>query len=390
MKSLDKDKFALVLDVGTTGIKAFVFNKNLAVLTKSYRDIPEILLHPGHVEQDPAEIIRLAREVLLECVQTSKVSTDAFVGLGITNQRETVVAWDKKTAWPFYPAIVWKDTRTQEKCAVLSQAHGEAVRAKTGLRILPYFSASKMSWLLEKIPEVRTAAENGCLGLGTVDTWLLWNLTEEKSYLTDQTNAARTLLFNLQEKKWDLDLLKIFDLPSMLLPAAQATKSNFGTLKKEILGFSLPILAVCGDQQASLYAAGQTSGTTKITYGTGTFIMQIIGAEFSLREKYFTTLTADGKNFAVEAKVDHGAKDIDKILQDKEKLTACLKDIAVDVDEYIKTLPVKPQEIIIDGGVMRDGIVGKFQEEISGIKIREQSIFDGTALGTAKLVFGFV
>ena len=158
-------------------------------------------------------------------------------------------------------------------------------------------------------------------------------------------------------------------------------------LKKEILGFSLPILAVCGDQQASLFAAGDKEETTKITYGTGTFIMQIIGKEFSLREGFFTTITAGGENFAIEAKVGRGAKEVLKLLWDKPALEKYLSEIAIDADKVIKKLPHKPTEIIIDGGVMRDGIVGKFQEEISGIKINEQKIFDGTALGAAKLVF---
>ncbi|MDO8512578.1 MAG: FGGY family carbohydrate kinase [bacterium] len=386
MKSLE-NKFVLVLDVGTTGIKAFVFSRGGDIVAKANRTIGEIRLHPGHVEQDPAEIIQLSKEVLAEAVSASKIKEEDFLGMSITNQRETIIAWDKKTAWPFYPAIVWKDTRTNEYCQELAKKFGEVVLQKTGLPILPYFSASKISWLLDNVPEVKLAAEKNCLACGTVDSWLLWNLTEEQVFSTDVTNATRTLLCNIKTKQWDDELLNMFNVNIEILPEIKKTQGHFGNLKKDILGFSLPILTVCGDQQASLYAAGDTEGTTKITYGTGTFIMQIIGKEFLLREGFFTTITAGGENFAIEAKMDRGAKEVLKLLADKPALKKYLKEIAIDVDKVIKKLPHKPTEIVIDGGVMRDGIVGKFQEEISGIKIVPQKIFDGTALGAAKLVF---
>jgi glycerol kinase len=381
-----KKKFALVLDVGTTGIKAFVFDKEGNIIVKANRAIDEIGLHQGHVEQDPSEIINLAKQVLKEVVRVSKKNEDEFVGISITNQRETIIAWDKKTSWPFYPAIVWKDTRTREQCQILEKQFGGTVLQKTGLPILPYFSASKIGWLMDNIPEVKFAAENNCLACGTVDAWLLWNLTEEKVFFTDETNATRTLLCNIKTKQLDDELLSIFNVKKEILPEIKKTQSHFGNLKKEILGFSLPILAVCGDQQASLYAAGIEIGTTKVTYGTGTFIMQIIGNDFDLHDGFFTTLTASGENYAIEAKVGRGAKEVLKVLADKQALEKCLKEIAIDVDKIIKKLPYKPTKIIIDGGVMRDGIVGKLQQEISGIKIREQKIFDGTALGAARLI----
>lgn len=386
VKHQDK-QFVLVLDVGTTGIKAFVFDKEGAIVANAKRAIGEIRLHPGHVEQDPSEMIRLSKEVLAEVVSVSNKKEEEFIGVSITNQRETIIAWDKKTSWPFYPAIVWKDTRTLEQCQVLVEKYGDKVMQKTGLPILPYFSASKIGWLLQNVPEVRLAAERKCLACGTVDAWVLWNLTEEQVFSTDATNATRTLLCNIQTKQWDDELLSIFNVNREILPEIKKTQSNFGKLNKEILGFSLPILAVCGDQQASLFAVGESEGTTKITYGTGTFIMQITGKDFSLQEGFFTTMTADGENFAIEAKVDRGAKEVLKVLADKPALEKYLKEIAIDVDKVIKKLPHKPMEIIIDGGVMRDGIVGKYQEEISGIKITEQKIYDGTALGAARLVF---
>jgi len=380
------EKFALVLDIGTTGIKSFVFNEAFGIVAKSYKHIDEINLHRGHVEQDPRDILKLAIEAIRDAVKNSGILTENILGMAITNQRESVVAWDKKTSWPFYPAILWKDVRTEEYCARFSDADRKKIKQKTGLSIEPYFSASKINWLLNNVPEVKTAMKENCLACGTLDSWLLWNISEEKNFLTDQTNASRALLFNIREKKWDEDLFEFFEIPREIVSEVYESKSNFGNLKKEIIGRTLPIVGICGDQQASLYAAGKTIGTTKITYGTGTFIMQITGKEFVLNENFFTTLSVDG-DYVFEAKVNHGGEEVELILNDNEKLLKYLKNLAQETDFYVKKLPQKPAEIIIDGGVMRDGILKKYQEEISQVSIKEQMIFDGTALGAAKLVF---
>jgi glycerol kinase len=314
------------------------------------------------------------------------VPVESILGMAITNQRESVVAWDKKTSWPFYPAILWKDTRTQEYCVHFSDADQKMVKEKTGLPIESYFSASKINWLLNNVPEVKMAAEKECLACGTIDSWLIWNLSEKKDFVTDWTNASRTLLFNIKDKKWDEELLNLFGIPGEIMPKVEKSKGDFGILDSKVLGRAIPIRAVCGDQQSSLYAAGTKTGTTKITYGTGVFIMQVLGKDFSLVEDFFTTLAADG-SYALEAKVDHGGKEVESMLGDDKKLHAFLKNVAVEVDRYIKKIPIKPEKITIDGGVMRDGIVGSYQEEISGIKIDEQIVFDGTALGSAKLFF---
>ena len=232
VKTRDKKKFALVLDVGTTGIKAFVFDAEGNIVAKENRKIDEISLHPGHVEQDPIEIIKLSEDVLRSVVKESGLGEKDFIGLGISNQRETTVVWDKKSSWPFYPAIVWKDSRTKNYCDAVGAENNNVVQAKTGLTIQPYFSASKMQWLFENIPEVKFASDKNCLGMGTVDTWLLWNLTEDRSYLTDETNAARTLIFNIKTKQWDKDLLNIFSLAMVVLPDVKPSRSNFGKLKK--------------------------------------------------------------------------------------------------------------------------------------------------------------
>jgi len=260
------------------------------------------------------------------------------------------------------------------------------VKQKTGLPIEPYFSASKINWLLNNVSEVKMAAENKCLNCGTLDSWLIWNLGEEKNLVTDWTNASRTLLYDIKNKRWDKDLLSLFDIPEELLPKVKKSRGGFGTLSPKVLGRSIPIKVVCGDQQSSLYAAGTNVGTTKITYGTGVFIMQILGDNFSVKDGFFTTLDVEG-NCVLEAKVNHGGREVECLLKDDEALRSFLKNVAGEVNYYIKKLPVKPEKITIDGGVMRDGIIGKYQEEISGIKISEQTIFDGTALGSAKLFF---
>jgi len=379
-------EFALVLDVGTTGVKAFIFDESLNIAAKSYKHVEEISLHPGHIEQDPRGILELAIDVMRSVVKESGVPIKNISGMAITNQRESVVAWDKKTSWPFYPAILWKDVRTKEYCAHFSDTDRKMVRQKTGLPIEPYFSASKINWLLNNVPEVKFAAEKGCLACGTLDSWLIWNLSEKKDFVTDWTNASRTLLFNIKDKKWDKELLDLFGIPDDLMPRAEKSRGDFGVLDPKVLGRAIPIKAVCGDQQSGLYAAGTKMGTTKITYGTGVFIMQVLGNDFSLIKDFFTTLAADG-SYSLEAKVDHGGKEVESILGDDKKLHAFLKNIALETDCYIKKLPIKPEGITIDGGVTRDGIVGGYQEKISGIKIFEQTVFDGTALGLAKMFF---
>lgn len=381
-----KGKFALVLDIGTTGIKSFIFDEEFNVLAKSYKPMEEINLHPGHIEQDPRDILNKSIDAMKDVVKESGIPLESILGMAITNQRESVVAWDKKTSWPFYPAILWKDIRTKEYCAHFSNAEQKMVRQKTGLPIEPYFSASKINWLLNNVPEVKLAAEKECLACGTLDSWLVWNISEKKDFVTDWTNASRTLLFDIKNKRWDESLFDLFSIPEGIMPKVEKSKGDFGIMDSKVLGRAIPIKVVCGDQQSSLYAAGTKTGTTKITYGTGVFIMQILGADFSLVEDFFTTLTVDG-SYALEAKVDHGGKEVESLLGDDKKLNAFLKNVALETDRYIKKLPAKPEKIMIDGGVTRAEKVGEYQEEISGTKIDKQTIFDGTALGSAKLFF---
>ena len=217
----ERKKFRLVLDVGTTGIKAFVFDEKFRQVTKVYQKLKKRFPRRGWVEQDPHELVEVSRQVLRQAIKESKAARADFLGLGITNQRETTILWDKKTGLPIYSAIVWEDTRTKNFCRWLQFFHGRTVLNKTGLPIDPYFSASKINWLLHHLPAAKILLDKKRLLFGTVDSWLLWNFCQGHPHLTDETNASRTLLFNLRTRRWDKELLKIFEVPAQILPPVQ-------------------------------------------------------------------------------------------------------------------------------------------------------------------------
>jgi len=257
------------------------------------------------------------------------------------------------------------------------------------LRCIPYFSASKMNWLLNNIAEVKRAAKNETLAFGTVDSWLMWNLLEGNPQKTDETNASRTLLFNIKKKKWDESLMDIFGIPASSLPCVENSSGLFGRMKKEVVGETIPLMACVGDQEASMRAAGEKKGTTKITYGTGTFVMQTIGETYMLQEPFSTTLTPgrNGKSvYALEGKIEGSGKAVDTLLKKKKHLEPFLNILAKKVDTLIKKLPIQPKELIIDGGITQAKKLREIQEKISRIPVSEQTIYDGTSLGTAKIV----
>ncbi|MBI4135473.1 hypothetical protein HY477_01950 [Candidatus Uhrbacteria bacterium] len=376
-------KYFLVLDVGTTGIKALVFSQKLEIAGRAYARIKKTHPKPGFVEQSPSELLAVSKQVLKDAVRASHIPLKSLRAFGLTNQRETTIAWNRKTGTPIYPAIVWEDKRTAKICARMRNKKLETlVREKNGLTIDPYFSATKLRWILKKIGE-----DEGLL-FGTVDTWILWNLLEGRPHLTDWTNASRTLLYNIRTLKWDDELLRVFNVPRAMLPEVRPSQSNFGWLRKDILGVRLPVRAVCGDQQASMYGVSARPGATKVTYGTGTFLVQSLGSKFVLKRPFFTTLMP-GKlkpGFALEAKVEGSGAAIDKVLHDTNKLNQALAHIAKNVDVYLKKLPIRPKALVVDGGITRDGRMVAVQAKISKIKTRRQITDDGTALGVAKLL----
>ncbi|MEK7187607.1 MAG: FGGY family carbohydrate kinase [Patescibacteria group bacterium] len=385
---MPKKNNILVLDVGTTGVKGLVFNAVFEPIAQSYHTLKKTKKQRGWVEQDPEEILRVSQIALRNTLEKSRVPQQSIIGLGLANQRETTILWDKKTGRAIYPAIVWEDERTKTHCARLKQ-HETLIRMKTGLKLDPYFSATKIQWILEHVPTAKPLLQKNRLLFGTVDTWILWHFLDGHPHSTDYTNASRTLIFNIKTLRWDADLLKLFGIPKTILPRVKPSSSRFGRMKKSLLGFPLPVLAVCGDQEASLFAAGEKKGVTKITYGTGAFVSQIIGSRFMSREPFFTTLAAHlGKKplYILEAKVNDCGKTVQEALRHPRTLEKTVRKIAREIARYTKKLPLTPQYIMLDGGVTRYEGLKNIQASASGTPTELQRTYNGTALGVAKLV----
>ena len=271
----------LALDQGTTSSRALVIARNGRVLGSAQREIHPLYPQPGWVELDPLEIWESQRQTAVEALRLSGVGAASVAGLGITDQRETTIVWDRATSLPIAPAIVWQDRRTADFCEELRDAGCEdLVRRKTGLLLDPYFSATKIRWLLEHVPGARARAERGELAFGTVDSWLAWQLSGGRLHVTDATNASRTLLYDLREGDWDDELLELFSVPRAMLPEVRDTSGVVGETDAALLGAPVPIASLVGDQQAALFGQACTRrGMTKVTYGTGCFMLLHTGDE---------------------------------------------------------------------------------------------------------------
>lgn len=273
----------LAIDQGTTGSRAICYGRNATAIASSYREFGQHYPSPGWVEHDPLEIWKSVLTVSKEALLRAKIPSPQIAAIGVTNQRETVVLWEKKTGKPVHRAIVWQDRRTAHACDLLKKRGFEqTIRSKTGLVIDPYFSGTKIAWLLEHIPGLRRRAQRGEILFGTIDTWLLWNLTGGRVHATDATNASRTLLFNIRKKDWDPQLLKIFNIPRQILPEVRDSGSNFGTtIAVGPFKAGVPIFALIGDQQAALYGQScYAAGSVKDTYGTGCFAVLNLGNRY--------------------------------------------------------------------------------------------------------------
>lgn len=263
------------MDLGTTGNRVAAFARDGRLTASAYYEFPQIFPQPGWVEHDPFQILETAMRALREV--TGKVGVENIQGLGITNQRETTILWDKKTGIPVYNAIVWQCRRTTSLCDSLRSSAPE-VKARTGLSLDPYFSATKISWLLDQVPGLREKVSRGEILFGTVDTWLLWNLTKGRVHATEASNASRTLCLNLKTLAYDPEMLKLFGVPENILPEVRDSGGKFGVLDKSLLGREIPILGILGDQQAAFFAqGGWQEGVVKNTYGTGLFLMAATG-----------------------------------------------------------------------------------------------------------------
>lgn len=273
-------KYILAIDQGTTSSRAILFDgeKNLVVGSKS-KPLRQIYPKPGWVEHDPVQIRDDQINVILEVIKDSGISPKEIAALGITNQRETVVLWDRKTGLPVHNAIVWQCRRTASLCNRLKfDGYTDSIKMKTGLVADAYFSGTKIQWLLENVPGIREKADRGQIMAGTIDSWLIYNLTGKAEHLTDYTNASRTMIFNINTLEWDRDLLKAMDIPIHILPRLVSSSGYIAKTDKNILGFEIPICGIAGDQQAALFGqACFTPGTAKNTYGTGCFILMNIG-----------------------------------------------------------------------------------------------------------------
>ena len=273
----------LAIDQGTTGTRAILYSKVGTMLGAAYQEFRQHYPSPGWVEHNPLEIWHSTLSVIRKVMLQTRVLPSQLATVGITNQRETTLLWDRRTGKPVYPAIVWQDRRTASRCEQLKKRGFEKLfRGKTGLVLDPYFSGTKISWILEHGRGLRRRAEKGEILFGTIDTWLLWNLTGGRSHATDFTNASRTLLFNIKTKDWDSELLRILKIPRALLPRVQNSGSRFGeTVRLKPLASGIPIHAMVGDQQAALYGqACYKKGEVKNTYGTGCFAVLNLGSHF--------------------------------------------------------------------------------------------------------------
>lgn len=302
-------RYIMAIDQGTTGTRVFLIDRQGEVHQQCYKEFTQIYPQPGWVEHDPEEIWECTREVIQNTLRQGGVTPSDIHAIGITNQRETTVLWDRKTGKAVHNAIVWQCRRTAPICDKM-KADGltDTVRQKTGLVIDAYFSATKIAWLLNNVPGVRDRAARGELAFGTIDTWLLYKLTAGKRHATDYTNASRTMIYDIHNKRWDEELLKVLGIPALLLPEVKPSSTFFGTTAAGVFGAEVPVAGIAGDQQSALYGQGCFApGSGKNTYGTGCFLLLNTGENACLsRQGLLTTLAcgADGSPvYALEGSV---------------------------------------------------------------------------------------
>ncbi len=440
--------YILALDQGTTSSRAIVFDRQSQIISIAQKELTQIFPNGGWVEHNPQEIWESQVQTAIEALQKANLTAQDVVAVGITNQRETTVVWNKKTGAPVCNAIVWQDRRTSAFCDKIRKAHARLIREKTGLEVDAYFSASKINWILENVPNARKHAENGELAFGTIDSWLVWNLTSGKKHLTDVSNASRTMLFNLETLDWDDELLEIFDVPRQILPRVKSSSEIYGEIETPSELKGIKIAGIAGDQQAALF--GQTcfeSGSTKNTYGTGCFMLQNIGAEIKKSENKLLTTVAwqiNGKTeYALEGSVFIGGavvqwlRDSLQIIEssnDVEALSnsvennggvyfvpafaglgaphwnqdargliigltrrtgkahiarAAVESIAYQVADLTDAMQadsgIELEELRVDGGATANETLLQFQADILGIPVICSKITETTALGAAYL-----
>ncbi|MCQ2149695.1 MAG: glycerol kinase GlpK [Bacteroidales bacterium] len=440
-------EYVIALDQGTSSSRAVIFNREGVPCAIRQMEFTQHFPRPGWVEHDPMEIWSSESAVMTEVVASLGLRGDDIAAIGITNQRETTVVWDAVTGKPVCNAIVWQDRRTSEYCDSLKDAGlTETIRRKTGLLIDAYFSATKVRWILENVPGAREKADKGQLRFGTVDSWLVWNITGGRAHITDVTNASRTMLFNIHTLRWDEELLRLFDIPSSMLPQVKSSSEIYGYTT--LLGDTVPVAGIAGDQQSALF--GQMcidAGSVKNTYGTGCFLLMNTGDKPITSENRLLTTVAwkigDKVNYALEGSIFVGGSvmqwlrdglglfrstsEVEALVSTvpdnggvyfvpaltglgapywdqyaKGSITgitrgtsaahiirAALEGIAFQTMDIVEAMEkdagIRLGELKVDGGASRNNILMQFQADILGAEVIRPEITETTALGAAYL-----
>lgn len=443
------EKYILALDQGTTSSRALIFNRKGNILAVAQKEFRQIFPKPGWVEHNPKEIWSSQVAVTVEAMSKLNISGKNIAGIGITNQRETTIVWDRSSGEPVYNAIVWQDRRTSGFCDTLREkGYTELIREKTGLVIDAYFSGTKIRWILDNVEGVREKAEKGKLAFGTVDSWLIWKLTGGKRHITDVTNASRTMLFNINKLSWDQELLDILGIPASMLPEVRDSSEVYDNTSVDFLASSVPLGGIAGDQQAAMF--GQMcvdQGMVKNTYGTGCFILMNTGSTpFISKNNLLTTVAwkiGNIVNYALEGSIFIGGavvqwlRDGLGIIQSSSEVEGLAATVADngDVffvpaftgmgapywDQYARGLLVgisrgtnkghiaraalegiafqtmdvlnvmekdtgmRIRELRVDGGAVANNLLMQFQADILGIPVARPKITETTALGAAYL-----
>ena len=442
-------KYILALDQGTTSSRAIIFDNAGKIVSVAQKEFTQIYPKAGWVEHDPMEIWGTQSGVAREVLDKAGITANQIAAIGITNQRETTVVWDKNTGKPVYNAIVWQCRRTAPICDELkAKGLAETIRNKTGLVVDAYFSGTKVKWILDNVEGARERAKNGELCFGNIDTWLIWNLTKGKVHVTDYSNASRTMLFNIHELAWDKEILEELDIPEAMLPEAKASSFVYGETDKEIFGAEIPIAGAAGDQQAALFGqACYKPGMAKNTYGTGCFMLMNTGEKAVASSNGLLTTIAWGLNGKVEYALEGsifiaGAsvqwlrdelKIIDNAAASEEMaaavadtngvyvvpafvglgapywdmyargsilgltrganrnhiVRATLESIAYQTRDVLEAMQedskINLQALKVDGGAVANNFLMQFQADILGVPIYRPEVTETTALGAAYL-----
>jgi glycerol kinase len=442
-------KCILALDQGTTSSRAILFDQEGLILSTAQKEFTQIFPTPGWVEHDPMEIWSTQIGVASEVISKHGIDKFDIAAIGITNQRETTVIWDRLTGMPIYNAIVWQDRRTADFCDQLKSEGKQAlIQEKTGLIIDAYFSASKIKWILDHVDGARAKAEKGALCFGTIDSWLVWKLTNGATHITDATNASRTMLFNIHDLKWDTELLELFNIPMSILPEVKSSSEVYGHTDLLVTNQQIPIAGIAGDQQAALFGQICTAeGMVKNTYGTGCFMLMHTGEKAVISKNNLLTTIALQRNgktyYALEGSVFIGGavvqwlRDGLNIIRDSDQVEslaaqvshtdgvymvpafaglgapywnqhakgtitgitrgtnaahiarAALESIAYQSYDLLKAMESDAQipiaELRVDGGATKNNLLMQFQSNILNTKVVRPTIIETTALGAAYL-----